>query len=145
MEISARSCVVRELAQLGQPGHGAVVVHHLGQHPGLRQPGQPGQVDRGLGVPGPAQHAAFGVAEREHVAGADQVLRGGGRVDQAGDGGGPVGGRDAGGDAVAGVDADSVKAVRMRSVFWEVISGSCSRSSSARAAERRSRRWCSGS
>jgi hypothetical protein len=47
--------------------------------PASGKPGQPGQVDRGLGVPGAAQHAALGVAKREHVPRADQVRRGGGR------------------------------------------------------------------
>ena len=58
MEISASPCSSAKRAQLRQAHHGAVVVDQLAEHAGRPQPGEPGQVDRGLGVPGAAQHAA---------------------------------------------------------------------------------------
>ena len=45
----------------------AVVVDELAEHAGRAQPGQPGQVDGRLGVPGPAQHPALAGAQRHHV------------------------------------------------------------------------------
>ena len=95
-----------EALQVGQPGHlGLVLGHDLAQHAGRRQPGGAGQVDRRLGVPGPLEHAAGAVAQREDVAGPVQVVRARGGVDQGGDGGRPVRGRDPGGRAVPVVDA----------------------------------------
>ena len=83
----------------------AVLVDDLAQHAGRVQPGHAGQVDGGLGVAGPLEHAALAVAQREDVAGPGEVAGPGRRVDERLDGGGPVGGRDAGGGAVAVVDA----------------------------------------
>ena len=101
--------LVGELPQLLAALHRAVVVDDLGDHPGRLQPREPGQVDRGLGVPGPHQHAALGVAQREDVAGLHDLERLGRRVDQRPHGVRPVGRRDAGGDAVARVDRDGVR------------------------------------
>ncbi len=70
--------LVGECAQLRKPGHRAVVVEDLGDHAGLGQAGEPGQVHRGLGVPGAAQYAALGVAQREDMAGPDDLVRLGG-------------------------------------------------------------------
>ena len=67
--------LVGELAQLLAALHRAVVVDDLGDHPGRLETGEPGQVDRGLGVPGTHQHAALGVAQREHVPGLDELER----------------------------------------------------------------------
>ena len=61
--------LVGEGAQLGRPLHRSVVVDHLHEHAGRREPGQLGEVDRGLGVAAPDQHAAVAVAQREHVPG----------------------------------------------------------------------------
>ena len=97
---------VGECPQLGQPGHGAVVVEDLGHHAGRGEPGQPGQVHRGLGVPGAAEHPALGVPQREDVAGPDDLVGLGRGVDEHPHGPGPVRRGDAGGDAVAGVHAD---------------------------------------
>ena len=46
----------------------AVVVEDFAQHAAGRQPGHPGQIDGGLGVPGTAQHAAFLGHQRKQVA-----------------------------------------------------------------------------
>ena len=55
----------RELAQVGQPGHGAVLVHDFANHRRRRHPRDQGQIDRRLGLPGPFQHAAFFRAQRK--------------------------------------------------------------------------------
>ena len=55
--------------------HRAVVVHHLADDAGGRQPREPREVDRALGLAGADEHAAVAGAEREDVAGAREVLR----------------------------------------------------------------------
>src|SRR5215831_12861310 len=104
---------VREGPQLGKPGHRAVIVEDLGHHAGRGEPGQPGQIHRGLGVPGPAEHPAFGVAQREDMPGPDDLIRLGRGVDKDPHGPRPVRGGDAGGDAVAGVHADRERGPHM--------------------------------
>ena len=73
--ISVRSWSAANTAQLVAAGHVALVLlgHDLAEHAGRGEPGQPGQVDGGLGVPGPAQHAAVAGPQRHHVPGADEV------------------------------------------------------------------------
>ena len=77
MEISARSCSsakTRSSSARAMP-IGSVVVDDLAEHAGRAQPGQHGQVDGGLGVPGPAQHAAVPGAQRDDVPGPGEVGR----------------------------------------------------------------------
>ena len=73
--------------EVGHARHRAVVVDDLAQHAGRVEAGQAGEVDRGLGVAGPLEHAALAVAQREDVAGPGQVAGAGRRVDQRLDGG----------------------------------------------------------
>src|SRR5579884_1591980 len=61
---------LREGAQLGQPGHGPIGVHDLANDGCRIEPGELAEVYRGLGLTRAPEHAALGVAEREHVAGA---------------------------------------------------------------------------
>jgi hypothetical protein len=68
-----RPCSAREDLQVGQAGHGAVVVHDLADHRGGRAAGHGGQVAAGLGVAGAHQHAAVLRLQREDVAGLHQV------------------------------------------------------------------------
>ncbi len=68
--------------EVGNPRHRAVVVHHLADHPGRNQAGEPGQVDDGLGLTGALQDAAVFGLERKHVAGTDDVMRGRAGVDR---------------------------------------------------------------
>ena len=56
--------------------HRPVVVHDLADHAGGVQAGEAGQVDGGLGVAGPLEHAPLPVAQGEDVAGADEILGG---------------------------------------------------------------------
>ena len=97
---------VAELAQAGQPGHGAVIVDDLGEHAGRVEASEPGEVDGSLGVPGTAQHPALRITQREDVSRADQLVGFGGGIHQRPDGPGPVGGGNPGRDAVASVHAD---------------------------------------
>src|SRR5581483_6756753 len=83
-----------------------VLVDDLAQHAGRVQAGHAGEVDGGLGVAGPLEHATLAVAQGEDVARAGQVAGAGGRVDERLDGCRTVGGGDARGGAVAVVDGD---------------------------------------
>ena len=57
-----------EPLELGQARHLRLVLgHDLAQHPGRGEAGGPGQVDGGLGVPGPLEHPAGAVAQGEDV------------------------------------------------------------------------------
>ena len=104
-----QAVLVGERAQVVAALHGPVVVDHLDEHAGRRQPGHPGKVDRGLGVAAPDQHTALAVAQREDVPRAGDLPRLGRGVGQHPRGVGAVGGRDPGGDAVAGVHGDGVR------------------------------------
>ena len=57
----------------------AVLAEHLADHRDRREPGEPREVDRGLGVAAPLEHATRAGAQREHVAGPVEVGRAGGR------------------------------------------------------------------
>ena len=95
-----------EARHVGAAHHRAVVVHELGEHADRRQPGEPAQVDAGLGMARAHQHAAFPRHQRKHVAGADEI---GGAVVAVGErahGVGALLGGDAGGQPVADVDRD---------------------------------------
>ncbi len=60
MEIISRPCSSANALQVGDPGHvRLLVVHDLAEHAGRVEAGHAGQVDRGLGVAGPLQHAAL--------------------------------------------------------------------------------------
>ena len=85
----------REALEVGQALHRAVVVDDLGEHAGRVAAREPGEVDRGLGVTGPLQHAALAVAQREDVAGPGEVGRARRGVDQRAHRRAAVGGRDA--------------------------------------------------
>ena len=69
--------LLAELHEVGDAGHGAVVVDDLAEHAGRVEAGQAGEVDGGLGVAGPLEHAALAVAQREDVARAGRGRRGG--------------------------------------------------------------------
>ena len=107
MEIMSRSCFVGEALELGHAGHvGLLVVDDLAEQPGRVEARQPAEVDGGLGVAGPLEHAALARHQRVDVPGAGQVAGSGGRVAERLHGGAAVVGRDAGGGAVAVVDRD---------------------------------------
>ena len=60
--------------QVGQTGHGAVVVHDLADHGGGRATGHAGEVTTGFGVTGTHQYAAVNRLQRKDVAGLYQVI-----------------------------------------------------------------------
>ena len=122
--------LVGEAPQVRHPHHGAVVVDQLAEHAGRAQAGQPGQVDRGLGVAGPAQHAAVAGPQRHHVPGAGQVGRPGRRVGQQPDRVRPLGRRDAGRHALAGVHRHRVRGAA-------AVLVACGTSAAGRAGRRR--------
>ena len=92
-----------ERDQLGQAQHRAVLAGDLDDGAGRAQSREAGEVDGGLGVAVADEDAAGPGAQREDVAGADEVVR---RcavpLGEQLEGGGAVGGGDAGGDAVRG-------------------------------------------
>src|ERR671919_259906 len=61
--------------QIRNPGHRSVLVHDLADDAGRVQPGQPGQVDRSLGLAGALKHSARSSPQREHVPRLDDGLR----------------------------------------------------------------------
>ena len=103
-----RPCCSFETQQLGHPGHRAVVVDDLREHPGRSQPRHPREVDGGLGVSRPPQHAALAVTQREDVARPREIARRGARVGEQTDRPRAVRRRDAGGHSERGVHADRV-------------------------------------
>ena len=64
-----------ELEQVGQARHGAVVLDDLAEDAGGIEAGEAREVDRRLGVAAALQHAARLGAERENVAGLDEIAR----------------------------------------------------------------------
>ena len=103
--------------QVGDAGHRPVVVHHLADHAGRGEAGEAGEVDAGLGVAGPLQHAAVFGPQREHVAGDDDVARPRLGVDRDLDRVGAVVGRDPGADAAGGLDRDREGGLQRRLVL----------------------------
>ena len=103
---------LRQLVLLGEGGdlrpahHRAVVVHQFGQHADRRQPGEPAEIDAGLGMAGAHQHAALARDQREDVAGPHEIGGAAVAVGERAHGVAALLGRDAGGQAVAHVDRD---------------------------------------
>ena len=60
--------------QVGQPGHGAIVLHDLADHRGGGATGHGGQIATGFGVTGAHQHAAVNRLQRKDMAGLHQVI-----------------------------------------------------------------------
>ena len=92
--------------EVGDAGHRAVVLHDLADDARRIQPGEPREVDGGLGLAGALEHAAAARAEREDVTGLHEVRRLRGRVDRHLDRPGAVLRGDPGGDALARLDRD---------------------------------------
>ena len=103
MVMTLSPCVRASLKSSGSRAMPPLVVQHLADHAHRGRAGQPREVHRRLGMAGAAEHAAGQRAEREDVAGAVEVLRTRGGVDEGADGDGAIVGGDAGGDAAAGV------------------------------------------
>src|SRR5579884_3855321 len=76
--------------EFGHAGHGAIRVHDFADHTAGLEAGEAGQIDGGFGLAGAHQYAAGTRAEREHMAGARQILRLAARIDGDPDGVGAV-------------------------------------------------------
>ena len=74
--------LVTKFDQVRHPRHGAVILHHLTDHPGGNQPGQPRQIHGCLGLPGPHQDATLPCPQRKHVSRPRQILRRRLRIDR---------------------------------------------------------------
>ena len=110
------------LGQVRHARHRAVVVHHLADHAGRVQPGEPREVDRRLGLAGALEHAAGRGLEREHVAGLDEVARRALGVDRDLDRVRAVVRGDPGGDALARLDRDRERGLEGDSFFAAIRS-----------------------
>jgi hypothetical protein len=107
-----------EQLQVGQAGHGAVVLHDLADHGGWRTAGHGGQVATGLGMAGAHQHTTVNSLQRKDMARLDQVRRLCVYCHRRLHGAGPVRGRDTGGHALGGFDGD-----RERGAFLVAVAG----------------------
>ena len=98
IEISGRPCSsAKTRSSAAAPSRRRRSADDLAERAGRAQAGQPGQVDGGLGVAGPPQHAAVAGAQREDVAGPGEVVGDGRRIgEQTRIVVRAVGGRDAG-------------------------------------------------
>jgi len=97
--------LVTEFDQLGQTGHGAIVIHDFTDGAGGFEAGQTGQVDGGFGMPGPLDDAAVAGDQGEDMARPDEVMAGRSWVAEQLDGGRAFVGGDAGVDGL-GIDGD---------------------------------------
>jgi hypothetical protein len=87
--------------QAPHPCRAAVLVEDLADHPGGRQPGEAGEVDGRLGVPGALEHSIGTGAQREDVTGLHEVLGAARQIDGRLNRVRAVIGGDAGADALA--------------------------------------------
>ena len=97
---------LREINQLRQPRHRAVVAHDFANHADGPAACQLHQVHRCFRVPGALQHAAGFGAQWKHVPRLHQVVQYRRRIGHHLNGARTVGRADAGGDAARGVNAD---------------------------------------
>ena len=122
----------------------AVVVDEFGEHADRRQPGQPAEVDRRLGVTGAHQHAALARDQRKDVAGPDEIVGAGIGIGEGAHRVAALLGRDAGGEAVAEVDRDGEGGAERRVVVGDHRVEMQAARLVARSAARRRCRWCGG-
>ena len=132
--------LVRELAQARQPHHRAVVVHDLADHAARIEPGEPREVDRGFGLSGAHEHAAFARAQRKGVARAQEVGRRRVGIEQREDRVGAIVRRDPGRDAAARFDRDRERGPQRRGVVGDHVRDLQLVEPRSRAAKRRSGR-----
>src|SRR5213078_5136398 len=82
--------------QVVDPGHRPVLVHDLADDPGGNQPGEPGEIDRGLGLSAALEDAAVTGAQRKDVPRPNEIVGALAAVDRDLNGAGAVVGGDAG-------------------------------------------------
>ena len=98
-----QSVLGAEADQVRQPRHRSVLVHGLAENAGRVEPGEPGEIDGGLGVTGALEHPAFAVPQRKDVSGSGEVLWRGARLHDRPDRGRPIRRRDPRADPATGV------------------------------------------
>jgi len=98
-----QAVLLGEALELWEPGHGAVIVHDLHNHPSGLEPCQPGQVDAGLRMPRPPQNSPLFGLQGEQMAGGDNIVSSGHRIDQGMNGRRPVECGNAGGGIDPGI------------------------------------------
>ena len=106
----------RKQLQIGQAGHGAVVLHDLADHRCGAAACHGGQVATGFSMACAHQHAAVHRLQREDVAGLDQVGGLGVAVHRHLHGAGTVGRRDAGGHTLGRLDGDGERRAVHRAI-----------------------------
>ena len=87
----AEAVLAAEGDEVGDAGHGAVVAHDFADDACGSEAGEAGEVDGSLGLAGADKDAAAAGAQREDVAGTDEIGRGGAGIDGDADGMGAVG------------------------------------------------------
>ena len=85
-----------QIVELVARGALAAVGQHFAKNARGLKPGHAGQVNRRLGMPGPAKHPPFFGDQRRDVAGAEEIVRLAGGIDDGQDRGGPLLGGNAG-------------------------------------------------
>ena len=109
--------------QIGQPCHGAVVVHDLADHRRRIQAGLARNIDRRLGVAGAYQRAALTCHQRKDVPRRHDIVAAAFRIDSHRDGACAVVRRDTGGNSLARLDRDGkcrlVPRAVMRAHEWQ--------------------------
>ena len=100
----AEAVLAAEGDEVGDAGHGAVVAHDFADDAGGREAGETGEVDGGFGLAGADEDAAAAGAEREDVAGTNEVGGCGAGIDGDLDGASAIGGGDSCRHAFAGFD-----------------------------------------
>ena len=106
-----------EPRQLRHARHRAVLVHDFADDAGRIETGNPREIDRRLGLPGPHQHAAVARLEREDMAGPCQIRRPGARIDRRQDRRCPIGGGNPGARHALRFDGDDERRLELRGVL----------------------------
>ena len=99
----AETVLGTERDEVGDASHLTVVAHDFADDAGGLKAGEAGEIDGGFRLSCADQDASLSGAQREDVAGTDEIVGGGSRRDGGADGVSSVGGGDAGGDAFAGL------------------------------------------
>ena len=95
MVMISKWCFSARIIELVAVGAVAVVGQHFAKHARRLEPRHAGQVHGGLGVTGPAEHAAFLGDQRKEVPRTDEVAGLARRIEDRQDRGRPLLGRDA--------------------------------------------------
>ena len=110
----AEPVLLREHLEVRHAGHRSILVHDLADDARGHEPREPREIDRAFGLPGAHEDAAVSRAQREHVAGGDEVLGLHVRIARDARRVGAIGRADPGRHAVARFDADRERRAERR-------------------------------